>query len=101
MTTRTTDKRSKTVQQQGISVASAAKSGDSLATLVALRDALAQAVDECRSKRDRAALSARLITVLDTIEARSKRAPSRREEIAAKRAQRRAAAFGVNGALDG
>jgi hypothetical protein len=72
-------------------VASAAQTGDSLATLKALRDALAEAIDDCDSKRDLAALSRQLMTVLALIDAAAPRAvTSKRDEIAAKRARRRA-----------
>jgi hypothetical protein len=46
----------KNVVQQPISVHSATESGDTLATLRALRDKLAREIDECGSKLDLAAL---------------------------------------------
>ena len=97
MTTGRTAGSSKTApQRRRVSVASAAKKGG-YATLVALRDRLAADIDECRSKRDLAALSARLSAVVAQLEIM--RAPperSIRDEIAFRRAQRRAEA-GVEG----
>jgi hypothetical protein len=63
MTTRRPAEGSKNPVLQGISVLSAAQTGDSLAALVALRDTLARAIDECGSKRDLAALSRQLCAV--------------------------------------
>ncbi|WP_406813978.1 hypothetical protein [Mycobacterium sp. M23085] len=77
---------------QDNSVESAARSGDSSATLVALRDRLAREIDECRSKRDLAALSARLSAVLTQIQDMPHPVPSKRDEIAQKRARRQAEA---------
>lgn len=51
------------------SVQAAAKSGDKLATLLALRDSLASTIDGCESGRDMAALSKRLMEVMDEIQA--------------------------------
>ena len=53
----------------GNSVQTAAKSGDKLATLLALRDSLASTIDGCESGRDMAALSKRLMEVMDEIQA--------------------------------
>jgi len=78
---------------QPISVASAAESGDHLAALCALRDKLAREIDSCGSKRDLASLSRQLTAVLAQIEAFRPPRISKRDEIAAKRARRRAAAF--------
>lgn len=80
------------VVQQPISVASAAESGDTYAALKALRDKLAREIDNCGSKRDLAPLSRQLATVLAQIEAWRPPRASVRDEIAAKRAKRRAAA---------
>lgn len=44
-----------------------ASSGDRLRTLEDLRDVLAQRIEDCRSSRDLAALSARLQSVLSEI----------------------------------
>jgi hypothetical protein len=82
----------KKVVQQPISVASAAESGDTLAALKALRDKLAREIDNCGSKRDLAPLSRQLATVLAQIEAWRPPRASVRDEIAAKRTKRRAAA---------
>ena len=60
--------RSKNVVQQPISLAPAAESGDHLSALKALRDRLARDLDECRSKRDIAALARQLSAVLAQIE---------------------------------
>jgi hypothetical protein len=90
MTTKRTAVASKTAAQHAISAASAAKTGDSLAALIALRDHLAKAIDECGSKRDLAALSRQLSAVLAQIDAALKPGPSKRDEIAARRAQRQA-----------
>jgi hypothetical protein len=81
----------KTVVQQPISVASAAESGDRLSALKALRDKLAREIDECGSKRDLASLSRQLSAVLQQIEAWRPPRTSKRDELAAKRAARRAA----------
>ena len=83
--------RPKKVVQQPISVASAAESGDTLAALKALRNRLARDLDECRSRRDVAALSARLADTLARIEAWKPDRTSVRDELAKKRAARRAA----------
>lgn len=47
----------------------AAKSGDRRETLVALRDILAQTIQECKSGRDMASNSKRLMEVISEIEA--------------------------------
>ena len=46
----------------------AAKSGNKLDTLVALRDSIAANVEHCESGRDLAALSKRLMEVMNEIE---------------------------------
>ncbi|MBQ9005345.1 MAG: hypothetical protein IJ092_03110 [Atopobiaceae bacterium] len=51
------------------SVTEAAASGNRLDTLVALRDSIARAIDSEPSGRDVAALSKRLMEVMDEIEA--------------------------------
>jgi hypothetical protein len=94
MTTRRPTEGSKNPVLQDISVLSAAQTGDSLAALVALRDTLARAIDECGSKRDLAALSRQLCAVVAQIENTPKPEPSLRNEIAAKRARRQAEAAG-------
>lgn len=82
---------------------SAAKSGDRLQTLIELRDVLAASISSCKSMRDMASLSKRLIEVLDEIEAvsgdagqesRQKGGVTKLEVIAGKRAGRRAASSG-------
>lgn len=52
----------------GVSLSSVAASGSRLDTLRALRDYLAEALDNTLSARDQAALSARLTDVLAQIE---------------------------------
>lgn len=47
---------------------SATKSGDRRRTLVALRDRIAATIDSCESGRDMAALSKRLMEVMDEID---------------------------------
>ena len=46
----------------------AAKSGDKRATLIALRDKLAETIDNCESGRDMAANSKRLMEVMSELE---------------------------------
>ena len=50
-------------------IVSAAATGDRRATLVALRDAIARTIQTCESGRDMAALSKRLIEVMDELDA--------------------------------
>ncbi len=76
-------------------VAEVAQTDDHLATLVALRNTLARAIDACDSLRDLASLSARLTDVLNQITAI--RPPEQVEgdeidEITARRASRGASA---------
>jgi hypothetical protein len=97
MTEKRTAEQWKNAVKQHISVESAAKSGDSLATLVALRNRLARDIDECRSKRDLAALSRQLSAVLTQIADMPKPVPNKRDEIAAKRAARLAAVAAAHG----
>ena len=47
----------------------AAKSGDKRATLIALRDKLAETIENCESGRDMAANSKRLMEVMSELEA--------------------------------
>ena len=49
----------------------AAKSGDKRATLIALRDKLAETIENCDSGRDMASNSKRLMEVMEEIEALS------------------------------
>ncbi len=51
------------------SLVDAAKSGDKRATLMALRDKLAQTIENCDSGRDMAANSKRLMEVMAELEA--------------------------------
>jgi hypothetical protein len=77
-------------ERQPESVTAAVQTDDRLTSLVALRDALARAIDGCDSLRDLAALSARLTDVLQQIEAIPNKAEvSAADEIAARRAARR------------
>ena len=48
---------------------SAAASGDRKSTLIALRDKVARTIDECESGRDMAALSKRLMEIMDELDA--------------------------------
>lgn len=50
-------------------IVSAAATGDRRATLIALRDAIARTIQTCESGRDMAALSKRLIEVMDELDA--------------------------------
>lgn len=50
------------------SIVDAAKSGNKLDTLTALRDSIAATIETCESGRDMAALSKRLMEVMDEIE---------------------------------
>lgn len=52
-----------------MSLTSAAKTGNRRETLVALRDSLALAIDNCESGRDIAALSKRLMEVMAELDA--------------------------------
>jgi hypothetical protein len=71
-----------------------AASGDHLATLRDLRDHLAEALLDCDSKRDTAALAGRLQSVLDQIAALEPKesAGDGIDEIARRRAARRTSA---------
>lgn len=51
------------------SLIDAAKSGDKRATLIALRDKLAETIDRCESGRDMAANTKRLMEVMAELEA--------------------------------
>lgn len=69
---------------------STVREGNYRESLVGLRDFLARQLDDCDSKRDAAALSARLQAVLADIEAVPNKAEvSAADEIAARRASRR------------
>jgi hypothetical protein len=65
-----------------------------MSALTALRDRLAVDLDECRSKRDLAALSRQLVMVLGRLSELQKPVGSRIDEIAKRRARRQAAARG-------
>lgn len=70
-------------------IAGVAQTGDCLATLEALRDRLAQEIDDCMSNRDLAALTLRLVDILQRIDNMPQSAPtSKADEIAARRAER-------------
>lgn len=65
--------------------------GDYRASLLAVRDGLAQQIDDCDSKRDYVALSRQLTEVLAAIEAVPDKAEvSAADEVAKRRAKRRA-----------
>lgn len=76
-------------------LAGVAAKGDALATLKALRDRLSREIDECDSARDVAALSQRLMDVLEQITAAEKARPqskgTARDDVARKRSEREAA----------
>lgn len=79
-----------------MAVSEAAASGNRLVALEALRDTLATAIDECDSKRDLAALSRQLTDVLAQIESSPSSAEvSAADEVAQRRASRRAGAAGA------
>jgi hypothetical protein len=65
------------VPERPESVTAASRTDDRVRTLVALRDTLARAVDNCDSLRDLSSLSARLTDVLEQIESLR---PSEQEE---------------------
>jgi hypothetical protein len=92
MTEKRVAKSERIALRQRISVASATASEDYLPSLTALRDRLAIELDITQSKRDIAALSARLSAVLAQIDAMPKQVPSKRNEIAVNRARRQAEA---------
>lgn len=69
-------------------ISSAAASGSELETLTALRDRLAWQIDVSDSARDVAALSARLVDVIERIAAIKPLKTSKADELAKKRAQR-------------
>jgi hypothetical protein len=77
-------------------IAKAAESGDRLETLIALRDRLAVDLDACQSARDVAALSQRLMDVLEQVDTlqhgRSKKVETPLDELKKRRAQRVAGA---------
>lgn len=77
-----------------MSVLSAAQSGERLKALIALRDSLAQSIDDCESLRDLAALSRQLTDVLKQIDELEPdvKAGDPVDELAARRAARRASA---------
>lgn len=79
-----------------MSLEQAVAGGDYHASLIALRGFLARELDDCDSKRDAAALSARLQAVLADIEAIPKKTEvSAADEIAARRASRRTGSTGT------
>lgn len=75
-------------------LADAAASGDQLAALTALRNVIAQSIDECDSMRDLAALSRQMTDVLDRIATLAPQAQrgDAVDEIAQRRSARRASA---------
>lgn len=71
-------------------ISDAAGSGDRLVTLRALRDRLAQEIDQCDQARDVAALALRLTDVLSQIDAiPNTEAVSAADELANRRSARR------------
>jgi hypothetical protein len=70
------------------SVEAAAKSGDSRAALLALRDRLARDIDSCKSRRDLAALSLRFLAVLERIDAGRPSPRTLADELRERRAER-------------
>ncbi len=75
-------------------ISEAAATGDRIQALTALRDRLAVDLDECRSARDVAALSQRLMDVLAQIETAQAAKPEAKgtplDELKKRRAQRTA-----------
>lgn len=72
-----------------------ASRGNRRATLVSLRNKLAEAIDECESARDLPGLSRQLADVLEQIDAIPNKAEvSAADEIAARRASRRSSSAG-------
>lgn len=82
-----TDERRKTNMADLIQ---AAKSGDKRATLIALRDKLAETIQNCESGRDMASNSKRLMEVMAEIEALPPENPktSRHDKLKAKNENR-------------
>ena len=74
-----------------MSLAEVAAKGDRLASLQALRDRLATDLDECESKRDVAALSQRLMDVLEQIADIEKAQPAKEGTALDEFSRRRAA----------
>ena len=66
----------------------AAKSGDKRATLVALRDKLAETIQNCDSGRDMASNSKRLMEVMSEIEQIDAEAEKERKRIEAEKTQK-------------
>lgn len=79
-------------------MAGAVAGGDRLESLLALRDRLAREIDGCRSARDVAALSARLMSVLEQVAEVEAQQPKRGgtplDELERRRAARMSAAAG-------
>lgn len=67
----------------------AAKSGDKRKTLIALRDILAQTIQECDSGRDMASNSKRLMEVISELEAMDKEEQERLAELEKDKQQHR------------
>lgn len=67
----------------------AAKSGDKRKTLIALRDILAQTIQECDSGRDMASNSKRLMEVISELEAMDKEEQERLAELEKAKQQHR------------
>jgi hypothetical protein len=63
------------MSDEPVSLTATARAGVRLDTLRALRDRLSEEIDTCDSKRDVAALSQRLMDVLEQIDAAEKAAP--------------------------
>lgn len=66
----------------------AAKSGDKRETLIALRDKLAQTIENCESGRDMAANTKRLMEVMSEIEQIDAEAEKERKRIEAEKTQK-------------
>lgn len=64
-----------------MNIIEAAASGDRKETLVALRDAIAQSIEMTESGRDMAALSKRLMEVMDAIDSFPSGEPSEFDEV--------------------
>jgi hypothetical protein len=101
MVTVTVPKKRQSPPKRQQTLATVAKRGDYAATLRALRNKLADQIDQCEQPRDVAPLAARLSDVLSQLEAIKPASTSKRDELARKRAARqRAAAAGRSDAAD-
>ena len=101
MVEKRTPGRPKSRVTQSHKVALAASKGDTLDTLKALRDTLAESIDATVSGRDLASLSRQLTSVLAMIEAWRPAKVSTRDQLAARRKARQSAAGVVSKNVEG